>query len=64
MKEVVVADASPIIAFSSIDKLELLQQIVGEIIIPEEVSKELFEYKKADVKSIKHCKCYIIHPVR
>ncbi len=64
MKEVVVSDATPIIAFSRIDKLKLLQQIVGEIIIPEEVSKELFEYKKADVKSIKHCKWIRVEKVK
>lgn len=56
MKKLIVSDATPIIAFSRIGKLELFHQIVGEILIPEEVSRELFEYKKADVKSIKHCK--------
>jgi len=56
LKKLIISDATPIIAFSRIGKLELLHQIVGEILIPEEVSRELFEYKKADVKSIKHCK--------
>lgn len=56
MKKLIVSDATPIISFSRIGKLELFHQIVGEILIPEEVSRELFEYKKADVKSIKHCK--------
>ncbi|HEC96558.1 MAG TPA: hypothetical protein ENI58_00100 [Nitrospirae bacterium] len=56
MKKLIISDATPIIAFSRIGKLELLHQIVGEILIPEEVSRELFEYKKTDVKSIKHCK--------
>lgn len=56
MKQIVVSDATPIIAFSRINRLNLLQQITGEIIIPEEVFKELFKYKKLDTKSIKHCK--------
>lgn len=45
MKNIIVSDATPVIAFSRIQKLEILWQITGEIIIPEEVSRELFEYK-------------------
>lgn len=56
MKGIIISDATPVIAFSRIGKLKLLQQIVDEIIIPEAVYKELTEYKKADVKSIKQCK--------
>lgn len=56
MKGIIISDATPVIAFARIGNLKLLQQIVGEIIIPEAVFKELFEYKKADVKSIKQCK--------
>ncbi len=64
MKEVIVSDSTTIIAFSRIRKLKLLQQIVGKIIIPEEVSKELFEYKKADVTSIKACKWIKVKKVK
>ena len=53
MKGIIVSDATPIIAFSRIGELGLLQQIVGEIIIPEEVAREIFEYKKTDIKDIK-----------
>ena len=56
MKPVIDSDATPVIAFSKIGKLKLLQQIVGEIIIPEEVSRKLFAYKKADVHTIKNSK--------
>ncbi len=64
MKEVIVSDATSVIAFSRINRLELLQRIVGEIIIPEEVSKELFEYKKSDVKIIKSCKWIRVEKVK
>jgi len=64
LKEVIVSDSTTIIAFSRIRKLKLLQQIVGEIIIPEEVSRELFEYKKADVTSIKACKWIKVKKVK
>jgi predicted nucleic acid-binding protein len=53
LKGIIVSDATPIIAFSRIGELGLLQQIVGEIIIPEEVAREIFEYKKTDIKDIK-----------
>lgn len=37
----IVADAGPIIAFARIGRLDLLQQVVGELIIPEAVYDDL-----------------------
>lgn len=56
MKKVIVSNATPIIAFAKINRLELFQKIVGEVIIPEEVSKELFSHKKSDIKKLDLCK--------
>lgn len=56
MKRIIVSDATPVIAFSRINRLKLLQEVVREIIIPEEVSSELFKYKKSDIKSLKNYK--------
>lgn len=38
---IVVADSSPLIAFSRIDKIKLLQELFGEILIPDAVYDEL-----------------------
>lgn len=43
---IIVSDSSPLIAFSRINQLELLQTVVGNIIIPEEVAREISEYGK------------------
>jgi hypothetical protein len=64
LKKVIVSNATPIIAFSRIDRLVLLQQIVGEIVIPEEVSKELLGYKKLDTKKIKNCKWIKVEKIK
>ena len=37
----IVADAVPIIGFSRIERLELLRQVVGELVIPDAVYEEL-----------------------
>lgn len=42
-KKIVVADASPLIAFSRINHLEVLSKTLGEIIITEKVEKECLE---------------------
>lgn len=52
MKKIIVSNATPIIAFSRINQIELLQKITGEIIIPEEVSRELFEHSKRNIKTL------------
>jgi len=49
LKGVIVSNATPIISFSRINELDLFRKIVGEITIPQEVSKELYEHKRADV---------------
>lgn len=56
MKGIIVSDATPIIAFSKINRLKLLEDIVGDLIIPEGVSRELFAYKKADTGVLKECR--------
>ncbi|MFH1076882.1 MAG: DUF3368 domain-containing protein [Pseudomonadota bacterium] len=55
MKRLIVSDATPIIAFSKINRLTLLQEIVSKIIIPEEVSRELFAYGKPDIEKLERC---------
>lgn len=52
MKGVIVSNATPIIAFSRISKLDLFRQITGEITIPQEVSKELYEHGRTDVPAL------------
>ena len=64
MKRIIVSDATPVIAFSRINRLKLLQEIVREIIIPEEVSSELFKYKKSDIKSLKNYKWIRVEKIR
>lgn len=64
MKRFIVSDATPIIAFSKINRLTLLQEIVRKIIIPEEVSRELFAYGKPDVEKLKRCTWITIEKVK
>ena len=40
MNKVIIADASPLIAFGSIDKLSVLFKLFGKVIIPEIVASE------------------------
>jgi predicted nucleic acid-binding protein len=40
----VIADTGPIISFSVIDKLDLLEKIFGQVVIPEAVWSELEQY--------------------
>ena len=42
----IVSDSSPLIAFSRIGRIDLLQAVVGNILIPEEVAREISEYGK------------------
>jgi predicted nucleic acid-binding protein len=49
LKGIIVSNATPSISFSRINELDLFRQIVGEITIPQEVAKELYEHKRADV---------------
>ena len=37
----IICNATPLIAFARIQKLELLHQVVGAIVIPEEVANEI-----------------------
>jgi len=50
---IVVCDSSPIIALALIDKLELLDQLFNEVIIPFNVYKELTIPNKPEAKKIK-----------
>jgi uncharacterized protein len=38
---IVVSDASPIIGLSAVDKLDLLRQLYGKVLIPESVAREI-----------------------
>jgi predicted nucleic acid-binding protein len=53
LKGVIVSNATPVIAFSRINRMDLFQEIVGEIMIPQEVARELYEHKRTDVPAIK-----------
>ncbi len=53
MKGLIVSNATPVIAFSRINRLDLFQEIAGEIMIPREVSRELYEHERADVPALK-----------
>jgi len=64
LKKVIVSNATPIIAFAKINRLKLFQKIVGEVIIPEEVSKELFSHKKSDNKKLNRCKWIKVEKVK
>ena len=52
MKGVIVSNATPIIAFSRINRLDLFQQVTGAIIIPQEVEKELYGHRRTDVPAL------------
>ncbi|MEW5801620.1 MAG: DUF3368 domain-containing protein [bacterium] len=49
---IIVSNSTPIIAFSRINQMELLQVIVGKLLIPAEVANELSEYGKGKNKSL------------
>lgn len=53
MKGVIVSNATPIIAFSRINRLDLFRQITGAIVIPQEVEKELYGHRRTDVPALK-----------
>ena len=40
MNKVIIADASPLIAFGGIDKLSVLHKLFGQVVIPEVVAAE------------------------
>ena len=42
-KNVIIADASPLIAFGRIDQILLLSNVLGHIIIPDIVAKECID---------------------
>ena len=52
MKRVIVSNATPIIAFSRINRLDLFQQVTGAIVIPQEVEKELYGHRRMDVPAL------------
>jgi predicted nucleic acid-binding protein len=52
LKGVIVSNATPIIAFSRINRLDLFQQVTGAIVIPQEVEKELYEHRRTDVPAL------------
>jgi len=52
LKGPIVSNATPIIAFSRINRLELFRQITGTITIPQEVQKELYEHGRTDVPDL------------
>ena len=52
MKGVIVLNATPIIAFSRINRLDLFQQVTGAIVIPQEVEKELYGHRRTDVPAL------------
>ena len=52
MKGVIVSNATPIIAFSRINRLDLFQQVTGAIVIPQEVEKELYGHRRTDVPAL------------
>ena len=49
---IIVTNSTPIIAFSRINQMELLQAIIEKLLIPPEVANELSEYGKAKRKSL------------
>jgi len=53
LKGVIVSNATPIIAFSRINRLDLFRQITGAIVIPQEVEKELYGHRRTDVPALK-----------
>lgn len=52
MKGVIVSNATPIIAFSRINRLDLFQQVTGAIVIPQEVEKELYGHRRTDMPAL------------
>ena len=64
MKGLIVSNATPVIAFSRINRLDLFQEIAGEIMIPQEVSRELYEHERADVPALKHCQWIKVKKVK
>lgn len=52
MKGVIVSNATPIIAFSRINRLDLFRQVTGAIVIPQEVEKELYGHRRTDVPAL------------
>ncbi len=51
---IVVSDSGPLIALSRLGMLPILQELFGEIVIPEEVRKEVVEKaKRVEVEGIK-----------
>ncbi|MDP2644407.1 MAG: hypothetical protein Q8P24_05675 [Desulfobacterales bacterium] len=64
MRGLIVSDTTPIIAFSRIKGMKLFQQIVGEITIPQEVAKELYEHKRNDVPALKRIKWINVRKVK
>ena len=49
---IIVSDSTPLIAFSRINQMELLQEVVGRLFIPMEVANEVSEYGREKKKSL------------
>lgn len=60
----IVSNATPIIAFSRINRLDLFHEITGDIMIPQEVFKELYEHERADVPVLKRSRWIKVKKVR
>lgn len=41
----IISNATPLIAFARIQRLDLLRQVIGTLVIPEEVAKEIRGYR-------------------
>ncbi len=48
----VISNATPLIAFARINRLELLGKVVGNIIIPQAVAREIWDYQGKGKASI------------
>ena len=64
MKGPIVSNATPIIAFSRINRLELFWQITGAITIPQEVEKELYEHGRPDVPALDRSNWIMVRKVK
>lgn len=48
----IVSDATPLIAFARIGQMELFQRIIGNVVIPEAVAREISEYSPSRAGAI------------
>lgn len=52
----IISNATPLIAFSKIGQLPLMQELVGELLIPEIVAQEISDYRASGPGSIEFVK--------